>query len=741
MYRSILGAHACILVSLCLFATLPWVGKSWVTAPMAVPRGAIALVLFTVAVDVFLHGERPRHLLLMVGTFLIATPSVGTHPVPNDSSVGMLLSAVGLMAARLFRLPIALAMVAGCGAAHAVTLALLDLPGTGLSLDAMVLALSTAAAAVSFVNAMQDSALTTDRVAQSNRERELDLVREATERRATGDSQRVLHDDVLGTLHLIAEGMVAPDRIRGQCSDTVAAMRTMLEVAEARPQTPALPQSSDLIDLPPSYVQLVRELRRASPVALQLTVLGRGRRLPVLDPDRLAALQRALLEGARNAARHALVDSVSLTIWADRREVHATIEDRGRGSVDGVRPGFGLVESVRRPLHEVGGRSSLRPREGGGATLAVSVPHQEDFSSRLELAHRLTIDSLGPIRTLPRSIAIPLAGAWSVVAVHDVVQRPHAWPQLFIALGWLVATLLIVRRVERRGPDGRWVGAMAVLLLALQVAGILMMPPGAMLDFRSWSIGMSALPLVVLLLNLPLRIGALVLVVHPAVVIGAAALRPELSEGIFPWGSLNAVVTCPVPSLLLGVLIRRQGRSLEAEKVRELALAHEDARREWRAATAQLYFAHARTEVLPWLRQIATGEALIDAQARERARLLAIAARDDLFAPGFFDDPLRAKVARFREDGGTVELRAGLTPGASQRMVGRVLADLLPLSRGHRIIVSPPADRERFVRISVVPAPPKMHLDNLGHGLNGSLRTDVDDFRAVLLIEDLPTSG
>ena len=282
---------------------------------------------------------------------------------------------------------------------------------------------------------------------------------------------------------------------------------------------------------------------------------------------------------------------------------------------------------------------------------------------------------------------------------------------------------------------------MAFLLLALQVAGIVMMPPGAMLDFRSWSIGMSALPLVVLLLNLPLRIGALVLVVHPAVVIGAAALRPELSEGIFPWGSLNAVVTCPVPSLLLGVLIRRQGRSLEAEKARERALAHEDARREWRAATAELYFAHARAEVLPWLQQISTGEATIDARTRERARLLAVAARDDLYAPGFFDDSLRSEVARFREDGGTVELRAGLTPGASQRMVGRVLADLLPLSRGHRIIVSPPADREQSVRISVVPAPPEVYLDRLGAELNGSLSADVDDFRAVLLIDDLPNSG
>ena len=102
---------------------------------------------------------------------------------------------------------------------------------------------------------------------------------------------------------------------------------------------------------------------------------------------------------------------------------------------------------------------------------------------------------------------------------------------------------------------------------------------------------------------------------------------------------------------------------------------------------------------------------------------------------------MRQQVAAFRQASGIVELRAGLTPGASRRSVGRLIADLLPLSSGHRIIVSPPADTQTRVRISVVPAPAKEQLDLLGDRLDGSLHADVEDFRAVLLLNELPVSG
>lgn len=743
MYRSILGAHASILVSLCLFSIAPWIGKPFITTGMAAPRAAIAVVLLFTAVDIFRRGERTSHLVLLVATFLLATPGLALHGVQNDSTVGMVLSAVGIMAARLLWLPVALALVAACAGVHTLTVEVLDLAAGGLTLDSMVLALSMASAAVSFVNALQASAIATERIAITNQHRELELAREATERDAAGLSQRVLHDDVLGTLHLIADGSAPPDRVRQQCAETVAKTRSVLDRAGTHEAAIRDAIDHDLMGLPGPYALMVQQIRASAPVMIDVEVEGRLGRLPVLSADRFEVLQRAALEGVRNAARHGRVQRVTLTLRGDRRELHLEVRDRGVGLSGAARDGFGIDQSVRRPLASIGGTAELRSNAGDGVTLALSVPRQDVSDvSQFELAHALTTASLGPIQKLSRSVALPLAGAWTVVAVHSTITHPGTAPQLAVAVGWLVATWLIIRRVERRAPDAAWVAAMALFLVVLQIAGLMAMPPGAMLDFRSWSIGMSALPLVVFVLNLPIRVGAAALALHPAIVLAAAMVRPELTDGLVPWGSLNAVVTCPVPSMVLGWLIRRQGLSLQVAQAREFELEHEAALALWRSATAKLYFAHVREDVLPWLADVAAGTRSVEGpEAREHARLLAVAARDDLYAPGFFDESLRHDVAKFREGGGTVELRAGLAPGGAGRTIGTVLAELLPLSGGHRIIVSPPADNEPRVRVSIVPAPLAHAIDHLCGRAGSRVAADVDEFRAVLLIDDVPVSG
>jgi hypothetical protein len=194
--------------------------------------------------------------------------------------------------------------------------------------------------------------------------------------------------------------------------------------------------------------------------------------------------------------------------------------------------------------------------------------------------------------------------------------------------------------------------------------------------------------------------------------------------------------------MVLGSLIRRQGRALRLQQQREFALEHRRAEEEWQGAMTDLYFAHVRHEVLPWLDDVGSGAR--DPRTEEtiaQARLLAVAARDDLYAPGFFDDDLRADVAHFRSRGGAVELRAGLVPGGFDRPVGRVLRGLLPVSAGRRIIVSPPVAPEQQVRIAVVPAPHTGDLERLRDAVSDGFAADVDAFRAVLLVDDLPVSG
>ncbi|GAA1911991.1 sensor histidine kinase [Nocardioides hwasunensis] len=739
MYRSILGAHACLLISLAAFTALPLMGRISLRDPSVPQRLAISLVLVAVAIDVFRRGERRTHLVVLGLAFLLLTPVLATQPVTNDSTVSLTLTAVGIMAARLLAMGRALALVAVLGSIHVLSLWWLDLPNTGLSFDEMVLVVATAAAAIGFVNAMQAGAIATERVREANRERELEITRAEAELVARTMSRRVLHDDVLGTLHLLSDPVAPTQRAAQQCRSTAEVIRGVLATSdgpegerEARPAPDA--------DLPETWAELVARLRAAAPVAVRTVVVGRPQRLPTLSEPQAAVLLRAAGEGVRNAVRHGRVDGVTIQVSADRDEVRVEVLDRGVGPGDSPQKGFGLRESVERPLAALGGRSVLLSRPGGGAGLLLVVPR--DHAGVLDHAHGLTHRALVPMRTLSRTVAVPLAAAWCAIAVHSVAVHPSTWPALVVCAAWVLLTASIVLRMEGAGPDTRWVSTIAVAITAVQVVGIALLPAGGMLDFRSWNIGMSAVPLAVLVLSLPLPVGAVVLLLQVAVVLAASILRPELTHGLFPWGSLNAVVTAPLAALVLGTLIRRQGRALRRQRQRELALDQRRALEDWRAATTDLYFAHVRDEVLPWLDAIADGR--VDPGAPDtvaRARLLASAARDDLYAPGFFDDALRDQVARFRSAGGTVELRAGLVPGGHDRAIGHVLRGLLPIAAGRRIIVTPPSGQESQVRIAVVPAPHSADLVRLGEASAGTFKSDVDDFRAVLLVEDVPGSG
>ena len=88
----------------------------------------------------------------------------------------------------------------------------------------------------------------------------------------------------------------------------------------------------------------------------------------------------------------------------------------------------------------------------------------------------------------------------------------------------------------------------AAVTLVLQALGIALLPAGAMLDFRSWSIGMSALPLVVFVLSLPSSVACLVLLAHIALVLVAPMVRPELTFGLVPFTVVRScAASAPAP--------------------------------------------------------------------------------------------------------------------------------------------------------------------------------------------------
>ena len=374
----------------------------------------------------------------------------------------------------------------------------------------MVLSLGTAAAAVGFVNAMQASAIATEAMTADNRARELELVRAEAQLRASTTSRRVLHDDVLGTLHLISDGVAPADRIRRQCRATVAAIRSRDRQHDgARTTTPRTGSEQRGPGRPPGV------LRRA-----RATTSGRRHRCGDGERDRTAAAscralsdaqRSALAEGAargrpqRRAARRSAPVTLRISV-GPRGRCGSRSCDRGAGLAPTSAPGSGSrsPSSARSPRWAA--RSALAARAGRRHRARpdhAARPARSGAASTTPTGSPPTASA--PMRTLSRAVAHP--------ARHGVVRhrgpRRGAGPATWhVAPRWAGLAAghrpSIVRRVRARRArtalGGRSSPSDARRCRSL---GIALLPAGAMLDFRSWSIGMSALPLVVFVLSLP----------------------------------------------------------------------------------------------------------------------------------------------------------------------------------------------------------------------------------------------
>lgn len=85
---------------------------------------------------------------------------------------------------------------------------------------------------------------------------------------------------------------------------------------------------------------------------------------------------RVLQEGLRNVVAHSGASRATVTVRRLGAEVHVEVSDDGRGP-DGsaeTEPGHVGLQLLRENLLDFGGSLTLRPRDGGGTTLAAVIP-------------------------------------------------------------------------------------------------------------------------------------------------------------------------------------------------------------------------------------------------------------------------------------------------------------------------------------------------------------------------------
>lgn len=448
----------------------------------------------------------------------------------------------------------------------------------------------------------------------------------------------VLHDTAASTLFMLGQG--------GGMSDTQLAARARrdLEVLEGR-----------LLTRPPESLELVAALKVC---AAATTIDVRFDGLPALwvDGGTGTAVESAAREAMNNAERHAATGELCVTV----AESSVTLRDDGVGfSRDEIRLGHGLDGSILGRMRRVGGSAHINSTPGSGTTVELRWPTPTVVDDDVQ------VDPDGLIERIRVRYGLVLVGyalANLAFAVgHAVASRVDVGDQIALTLAAGVATLAAVPEiVQRRWRPVWWAGAVLLVVTIIQAVSL---PPELVGGYAHWTqsvIGWCVLPL---LLGLPARTGAAVLIAFWFV--GAASeLAVVTSWSTFVNIGLGTVSILGVQlfALAFNALVRSAAADAynEASAHRRLVIAD----RLERALRAEYHrrFAALMDSVLPVLRRLSGGEPVnerLQDQARAESRRLRV-----LFDQALtFEHPLMAALRPIIDD---AEARGvGVTVGVS----------------------------------------------------------------------------
>lgn len=461
-----------------------------------------------------------------------------------------------------------------------------------------------------------------------------------------------------------------------------------------------------------------------------------------LLPDAVSeAFVGAAREAVRNISRHAGVEFGELFLRATPHSVVLEVSDRGRGMIADKSAGFGINDSIRARMEQVGGHAEINAGRNGEGTAVRLVWHPPRASpnQRIAEAYRLTMVTSGGSE-IANTVVYPMLVANLIVALEAsrFAAQPIATLTFACSLG--AAALLAKQRLVQAAPGLATLFGWGFGMALFAGLGLLLAGPGAITGFQSFAVGFATLPLLLLAYATPVRYAPILIAPTVAVVALATILDPTVGV-IGALGCFNAAVTPPLVSAALGAALRASAARIQEQRNRTIRAQQESKRSHYIELAKDQYLRHTEERILPWLDAVARGELdWTSRDAREQAILLGLEARDDLCAPGVFDSELRELVTDYRRRGGEVVVRSGVAPGASQGVLGQILRHLIRvLPPSHRLTVSaqPGTDSLRMV---VVPSLPHDIQTQISSRYPEVLRNG-DEFATVLRFEDIPIKG
>ncbi|MDA3642846.1 ATP-binding protein [Saccharopolyspora indica] len=179
---------------------------------------------------------------------------------------------------------------------------------------------------------------------------------------------RYLHDRVLPTLEAFA---------LGSRSDEGAAPARLAELRQAAKEQAALIRrdmaaapAAGRARLGPELVALIEDLSRSRLRA----ELIRAEVDDTLSAARRTAVRDATGEALRNTLKHSGTDQAEVRVAERDGGIAVTVRDRGAGFDPARKPGFGIAESIKARMTEVGGSARVESRPDWGTQVTLWVP-------------------------------------------------------------------------------------------------------------------------------------------------------------------------------------------------------------------------------------------------------------------------------------------------------------------------------------------------------------------------------
>ena len=205
------------------------------------------------------------------------------------------------------------------------------------------------------------------------------LVVQARESGILDERQRLareIHDTLAQGLAGIITQLQAAERSAGTAdgpSEHIGQALTLARhsLSEARRSVQALgPGELGSAQLPDALRTLTDQWSAQQGHVAQLDVTGTS--VP-LSPAIEVSLFRVVQESLTNVAKHANASRVRVTLSYIGSEVLLDVRDDGRGFVENVGTGFGLI-SMRQRIRGVGGHIDIETAPGEGTSISVRVP-------------------------------------------------------------------------------------------------------------------------------------------------------------------------------------------------------------------------------------------------------------------------------------------------------------------------------------------------------------------------------